>query len=447
MSTEPAAREGSANLADQLTATAQDASVRLRALGAHLDFDYQGDALFSASDVLQVTAVGAFLLGQAAAAVAQSPRSVFFTTHTYTLDEERSRLLLQVAYPDAGDPSTFARLSENARVTRIVAPDTAGSPLSLAGVTFEARSQPGYSQTHSSGEGTVLQFEVTLGRRHPTAPTGNPLLSLPQAWLIGATLEKDQALRRRLQRDGWIVRHFSKVDDARRELDVKRRPSPALVIGHESSGVSAEALGPWGDLLPPGGRLILGVGKDSLYAAIAGTAIGKLEFWMVPFSPGDLRQIKLSASRWETEHSGHTAPASLDSGRPLVLVVDDNEVNRILATQMLRVLQCDSETAESGLEALEYCQRLRPSAVLMDVNMPVMDGLEATRRLRQFEQHGLTPLPIIASTTDDSPSTRRACEGAGMNAFLVKPLSLASLAQQLRTGAGLAVEFDPSGRH
>jgi len=105
-----------------------------------------------------------------------------------------------------------------------------------------------------------------------------------------------------------------------------------------------------------------------------------------------------------------------------------------LVSEMLQVLGYASDTAASGLEAVEYCQRFRPAAVLMDVQMPGMSGIEATQRLRRMEAHGrCEALHIIGAATQNDEETREACMLAGMNGFLHKPLGLWNLAHQIGT--------------
>jgi CheY-like chemotaxis protein len=111
-----------------------------------------------------------------------------------------------------------------------------------------------------------------------------------------------------------------------------------------------------------------------------------------------------------------------------VLLVEDEMINRIVARDMLRRLGCSVETAADGLEALERLAEGRIDAVLMDVQMPRLDGREATRRWREREHsQGLPRLPIIALTAYALPEDREQCMQAGMDAFLSKPVSIAGL--------------------
>ncbi|MEJ8839895.1 response regulator [Ramlibacter sp. AN1133] len=111
-----------------------------------------------------------------------------------------------------------------------------------------------------------------------------------------------------------------------------------------------------------------------------------------------------------------------------ILVVDDIEVNQLLARGMLLRLGCTRVTiAANGLEALAACGAQRFDLILMDCQMPEMDGLEATRVLRA---RGVDT-PIIALTASGIAGVRQGCASAGMNDFLAKPVELQSFAETL----------------
>ncbi len=115
-----------------------------------------------------------------------------------------------------------------------------------------------------------------------------------------------------------------------------------------------------------------------------------------------------------------------------VLLVEDNELNRELACELLRLHGLTVDTATNGREAVEFAAQAerRIDLVLMDMQMPEMDGLEATRLLRQMpnRQH----LPIIAMTANASLEDRQRCIDAGMDDHLPKPFELTRLTQTLK---------------
>ncbi|WP_110996438.1 hybrid sensor histidine kinase/response regulator [Pseudomonas sichuanensis] len=105
--------------------------------------------------------------------------------------------------------------------------------------------------------------------------------------------------------------------------------------------------------------------------------------------------------------------------RARILLVEDNPVNQLVAKGMLAKLGCQVQVAAQGVEALEFLEQETFDLVLMDCNMPVMDGYEASRRIRQS---GRWPeLPIVALTANAMPEERERCRAAGMNDYLAKP--------------------------
>jgi signal transduction histidine kinase/CheY-like chemotaxis protein len=116
--------------------------------------------------------------------------------------------------------------------------------------------------------------------------------------------------------------------------------------------------------------------------------------------------------------------------RPRVLVVEDNAVNQRVARALLAALGYEADVTANGREAAEAVARIAYAIVLMDVQMPVMDGLEATRLIRSREATGAR-VPIIALTADAMSSNRRACLDAGMDDFLSKPIQRQALAALL----------------
>ena len=122
-------------------------------------------------------------------------------------------------------------------------------------------------------------------------------------------------------------------------------------------------------------------------------------------------------------------PASTPPSGALVLVVDDEQNSTVLAGKMLQSLGYRAEFAADGAEALKAFEPGKFSAILMDMAMPVMDGLEATKKIREVET-GFR-VPIIALTANVMPGDRERCLAAGMDDFLTKPFKKAELAMKL----------------
>jgi PAS domain S-box-containing protein len=114
-----------------------------------------------------------------------------------------------------------------------------------------------------------------------------------------------------------------------------------------------------------------------------------------------------------------------------ILVAEDNTVNQRLIGRMLEKLGHRPQITSNGLDALEHLQREKFDLVLMDMQMPVMDGLEATAKIRDLERDSTRHLPIIALTANAFEEDRQQCLRAGMDSFLVKPISLAELRSEI----------------
>jgi signal transduction histidine kinase/DNA-binding response OmpR family regulator len=114
-----------------------------------------------------------------------------------------------------------------------------------------------------------------------------------------------------------------------------------------------------------------------------------------------------------------------------ILLVEDNPVNQRVALRVLQKLSAEVTIANNGAEALERIAESRFDAVLMDCQMPVMDGFTATRRIRELERGGIKRLPIIALTANVMSEDRELCIAAGMDAHLGKPIEPAQLADCL----------------
>ncbi|MCM5682830.1 response regulator [Schlegelella sp. S2-27] len=134
------------------------------------------------------------------------------------------------------------------------------------------------------------------------------------------------------------------------------------------------------------------------------------------------------------------APASPGTTAPLqgrVLLVEDNPVNVIVATALLEQLGVEVESVGDGEAAIARCRDRTPDLVLMDCQMPSIDGFEATRRIRNAEgRSGRARLPIVALTANALPSDRARCLAAGMDDHLAKPVQLEELRRVLQRWLG-----------
>jgi CheY-like chemotaxis protein len=122
-----------------------------------------------------------------------------------------------------------------------------------------------------------------------------------------------------------------------------------------------------------------------------------------------------------------STPAASEARPESVLLVEDNEINQRVATRLLQRLGLQSAIASNGSEALEALEKAHYDLVLMDLQMPVMDGFEAAIEIRRREQATGVHVPIIAITANALPADREACFAAGMDDHVAKPVTLSEL--------------------
>lgn len=116
-----------------------------------------------------------------------------------------------------------------------------------------------------------------------------------------------------------------------------------------------------------------------------------------------------------------------------VLVVEDNPVNRRMLVSMLQKMGLESEWAGNGQEALDRLNRAQFDIILMDLQMPVMGGVQAARRIRALlERHPARAVPIIAVSAHAFPEDKLRCLQAGMNDHVTKPIQIQKLEDALR---------------
>ena len=114
------------------------------------------------------------------------------------------------------------------------------------------------------------------------------------------------------------------------------------------------------------------------------------------------------------------------SAQTMILVAEDNPVNQQVICAMLDGVGFSHQLAKNGAEAVEMFYETRPRLVLMDISMPLLDGLEATRKIRQIEnamEIEVEPVPIIGVSAHAINDDRERCLGAGMNDYIAKPIS------------------------
>jgi signal transduction histidine kinase/CheY-like chemotaxis protein len=269
----------------------------------------------------------------------------------------------------AGSTFTFAFAAKSA------APLVARRRDRLAGVRVLTWLGPGIAGDQVRSLLAAWGVHVTEAGRD-TSPTADP--ALIDAIIVDASAAEGTLYASLLMnRERWGLQHVPEIKVMRRPADHRDRPLSGRVV---TTPVRAEAL------------------HDELCKAIGAPAPAKsVEPAGTPFGARSLS----------------------------ILLVEDNDANRRVVRLMLAELGLDADEAGSGIEAVERARQRRYDLILMDVQMPDIDGLEATRRIRAGEAD--LPTFILALTANVMESDEARCREAGMNGFLSKPLRLSTL--------------------
>ena len=166
-------------------------------------------------------------------------------------------------------------------------------------------------------------------------------------------------------------------------------------------------------------------------------AAGVTAFCSKPMFMSDLRDTLMTAigQKQAQEEQGVLPQKTTDFKGKHILLAEDNELNREIAVEILNAYGFEVDTAENGAVAVEKVSTAAPGQydlVLMDVQMPIMDGYTATHRIRELENPALACIPILAMTANAFDEDRRNALESGMNGFLSKPIVIADLVQEMR---------------
>ena len=167
------------------------------------------------------------------------------------------------------------------------------------------------------------------------------------------------------------------------------------------------------------------------------TAGGGSTFWFT--APFALARPDSPARNDVAVASTATPRGTAAASAPAILIVEDNETNALILTHMLKLLGYRSDTVSNGADALEAASRETYSTILMDCQMPVMDGFTTTRRLRS-RFAGDPRIPIVAITATATTEDQERCLAAGMDDYLPKPIIMDRLGAVLTRWAPLAHE-------
>jgi CheY-like chemotaxis protein/nitrogen-specific signal transduction histidine kinase len=277
------------------------------------------------------------------------------------------------------------------------------------------------------GEGSTFTLRLNMVAAPDPRPLSDPAPGL--GWFVNPSAEVAEWLARRFVRMGWQTACQFSFEACLAEAGKLSGQPPQLVI------LAATMLTAHSDLEGlrerlPGTSIALLIRPDWHESAIESRALALgMTLQVAPLTPRDL---KLLAATGLPAVAEPTAGAAAASHAGHVLLVEDNPINRLIGEEFLRALGVEARTANDGEQALAACAAEPPLLVLMDIQMPVMDGLEATRRMRALQREGALPaFPIVALTAHAMGGDLEQASAAGMDACVTKPILLDSLREAL----------------
>ncbi|MCP5271625.1 MAG: response regulator [Burkholderiaceae bacterium] len=420
------------DIAEQCAEALRGVMPLVREKGLSVRFDWVGEPTWVVGDVLSLRQIVANLVGNAAKFTTQGFIALNGRLSAAPADPAQRRVEIDVVDTGPGiDPDRVASIFDDfvqgdASLSRA----HGGTGLGLTIARVLARRLGGDIAVRTvAGEGSVFTLTLTL----PTAPEPDPLPDPPpgQAWLLYRQPAIGEWLQRRLERLGWRCDILAGIPAAMAQaqgLPPQRRP--ALVVAAEHVLGDADELDALRQALPEA-RISLLIRPDWDQPALEARAqaLG-MRLDVMPLTPRDLRLLTQPLGPAAVPAAA-TQPAAAPADRH-VLVVEDNAINRLIAEEFLRTLGVPVRSVEDGAQALQACADDPPALVLMDLQMPVMDGLAATRALCERQRNGaLPPFPIVALTAHARAADADACRDAGMQGYLTKPLLLDTLRAEL----------------
>jgi signal transduction histidine kinase/CheY-like chemotaxis protein/HPt (histidine-containing phosphotransfer) domain-containing protein len=295
-------------------------------------------------------------------------------------------------------------------------------------------------------QGSTFWFTVPMGRAATPPPASGADLAGARVLLVDATAAHREVLGRILRPSGVLVSEAGSGQAALSHLEAAAAGGelPGVVILDgvlpDQDGLSAgRAIRSDPRLAPLRLVLLTAVGRRG--EAAEAYAAGFDSYLTKPVQGDELLEclrLILARPAWSgpagSEPAGlvtrHSIAETHARARARVLLVEDNEINQTVVAEILEDAGHRVDLAENGLEAVAARFRTRYDLILMDREMPGMDGLEATRAIRAGEDEGRdgsSRVPIVAMTAHASWEERERCLAAGMDAFLSKPFTRAAL--------------------
>jgi len=267
---------------------------------------------------------------------------------------------------------------------------------------------------HATARMIVAQHALALGMAVDCAENGSQALELlRRAAAAGHPYELALLDQQMPEMTGLQVAQAVRQDPQLRAT----RTVLLVTVGQRGDTEAARAAGMSGYLMKPVRFDHL---RDGL-AAVMGAA---------PAAGGaTMESRRESAAPFVTRHS---LRESRSGGQPRILVVDDDEINQQVATKILQKLGCQADVAKNGLEAIDAVRGRSYDLVLMDAQMPDMDGERATQEIRKGERGSAPRVRIVAVTANALKGDRERYLAAGMDDYLAKPLTIKQLGDLLK---------------
>ena len=295
------------------------------------------------------------------------------------------------------------------------------------------------------GQGSTFSFTAAFGTAACSGEPGvlvNPRLHGLKALAVDDNPTAREILQSMLESFGFDVAVAASGPEALRLLDdaPAEHPFDLVLMDWKMPGMNGVETIRRIRTLPnlaqmPRIIMVTAYGREEIMRQAEAVGVRTSAFLLKPVSTSVLLETVMQIMGYELASSGRPADtaAAADPGRlaPIrgarVLVVDDNEINRQVVQELLEGPGLKVATAENGREGLRAAAETAFDLVFMDIQMPEMDGLEATRRIRLLPHGGPEELPIVAMTAHAMTADRVKSLEAGMNDHITKPISPAEL--------------------
>jgi len=299
------------------------------------------------------------------------------------------------------------------------------------------------------GKGSRLWFTLPLGERPAPALAREQLAELP-VFLLSRDAAATEPVAAALAAAGLAAEHHSAMPDLLAALERTGRRNALVMIDERRLSAAPETVAAALHRSDPFGRMTLALLSSAPATTEAERPAERLFNIILPPAPdrealkAAVRLALAGVPRHEASRE-ETAPATVQAAQPQlrILVADDNRTNQKVIAKILERSGHAVTVTEDGEAALDALERNPFDVVLMDVNMPRLDGLEATKLYRMAELGG-PRRPIIALTADATPEMVERCAQAGMDACVTKPIEPKRLLESI---AALVTKPERSAAH